>query len=76
VASNCPLTSATSGNGCTGDLYQVSGGSPLTVTWTGANRVVTKVGSVTFTFSDANTGLMSYTVNGVAATRAITRQGF
>ena len=72
VASNCPV----SGNGCSGDLYQVSGGSPLTSPWNGANKVVGKVGSVSFSFADANNGTLSYTINGVAGSRAITRQSF
>ena len=71
VASSCPV----SGNGCTGDLYQVSGGSPITAPWKG-NIVAPKVGSVTFAFDDANNGTMSYTINGVAGSRTITRQPF
>jgi YVTN family beta-propeller protein len=72
VASSCPVA----GSGCTGDLYQVTGGSPLTGTWNGANKVTAKVGTVTFTFTDASNGTMSYSINGVAGSRNITRQGF
>ena len=72
VASNCAM----SGNGCSGDLYQVTGGSMPTVTWNGANKVVATVGSVSFAFSDSSTGTMSYTINGVAGSKAITRQAF
>lgn len=72
VASSCPL----SGNGCTGDLYKVSGGSMPTVAWNGANMVVTKVGTVSFVFNDSSTGTMSYTIDGVAGSKAITRQLF
>ncbi|MFZ1548242.1 MAG: hypothetical protein WAT12_14280 [Candidatus Nitrotoga sp.] len=61
VASRCPMV----GNGCTGDLYQVTGGSPFTSPWNGSNKVVTGIGSVTFTFSDANNGVMAYSVNGL-----------
>ena len=71
VASSCPV----SGNGCTGDLYQVNGGSPLTSAWNG-QIVATKVGTVTFAFIDAYSGTMSYTVNGVTGSRTITRQSF
>ncbi len=77
VASACPLASSvTTGNGCTGDVYQVNGGSPLTDNWNGDNKAVAKVGSVSFSFSDANNGVMSYSLNGVSTTRIITRQGF
>lgn len=72
VASSCPVA----GSGCTGDLYQVTGGSALTSAWNGANKVVTKVGSITFAFTDASNGTMSYTINGVAGSKNITRQGF
>lgn len=72
VASSCPV----SGNGCSGDLYQVNGGSAITAAWNGANKVVTQVGSVNFAFTDSNNGTMTYTINGVAGSRAITRQGF
>jgi alpha-tubulin suppressor-like RCC1 family protein len=72
VASSCPL----SGAGCSGDLYQVNGGSAPAVAWNGANKLVTKVGSASFTFSDGSNGTMTYTVNGVAGSRAITRQLF
>lgn len=72
VASRCTMV----GNGCTGDLYQVTGGSPVTSPWNGSNKVVTGIGSVTFTFGDANNGVMAYSVNGSTGSRNITRQGF
>ena len=37
---------------------------------------VTAVGSVSFAFSDGSTGTMSYTIDGVAGSKAITRQAF
>ncbi len=72
VASNCPVV----GNGCTGDLYKVSGGSPLTGPWNGNNKVVTKVGSASFAFANANAGTLSYSINGATGNRSITRQPF
>ena len=72
VASSCPV----SGSGCTGDVYQVTGGSPLTSIWNSSNKAVTKAGSVTFVFTDANNGSMSYSINGIAGNRVITRQEF
>ncbi|MCR4298414.1 MAG: hypothetical protein NUV75_06645 [Gallionella sp.] len=69
VASNCPL----SGNGCTGELYQVSGGSAPSAAWN-ANLAVTQVGAVSFVLNDSCTGIMTYTINGVTTTKAITNQ--
>ena len=72
VASSC----AVSGNGCTGDLYQVTGGSTPTVAWNGANIVTTKIGTVGFDFSDSSNGVMSYVINGVAGSKVIGKQQF
>jgi hypothetical protein len=72
VASNCPIVD----NGCRGTLYTVIGGSPLTTTWNGANKVVTDVGTLNLTFTDANTGSMSFTLNGSSSSKSITRQIF
>lgn len=72
VASSCPLLA----NSCSGDLYQVAGGQPLSSAWNGTSQA-TKVGTVTFSFSDANTGNMAYTfIAGPAGQRSITRQPF
>jgi len=73
VSSGCTVAGSSCSNSA---LYQVTGGSPLTAAWNGSNKVTSNVGTVTFTFSDANNGLMSYTLNGVPVTRAITRLGF
>jgi hypothetical protein len=71
VASSCPLT----GSGCTGEVYKVTGGSMPTSAWA-PSLAVNPVGSVTFAFTNSSTGTMSYTINGVAGSRAITRQPF
>ncbi len=71
VVPNCPVI----GTGCSGLLYQVTGGEALTAVWNGTNPAVS-VGSVTLAFSNATTGTMNYTLNGVTANRAITRQPF
>lgn len=71
VASSCAVVT----DRCTGALYRVNGGTPLTSAWTGGVGV-TEVGSVTIIFTDVNTASMSYTLNGAASTRAITRQVF
>ena len=72
VASSC----AVAGNGCTGSLYKVTGGSPPTVTWNGNNKAVTAVGTLTASFSDANTGTMAFTINGASGSKVITRNVF
>ncbi|CAG9931999.1 RCC1 domain-containing protein [Candidatus Nitrotoga arctica] len=72
VASSCPL----SGNSCAGDLYQVTGGSAPTVTWNDAAKVVTKVGTVNFTFQNSSAGTLTYTINGVSGSKVISRQLF
>lgn len=69
VASNC----AVSGGGCQGDLYKVTGGSSPTTTWNGTNPATT-VGTITLTFADNDNGTMNYTIDGLAGSKAITRQ--
>lgn len=75
VASNCTLASAASETSCTGNLYQVSGGSSITSLWR-QNVTVNPVGTLTINFSNANNAVLSYSINGVAASRTITRQPF
>jgi hypothetical protein len=72
VASNCPVAA----NGCAGTLYSVKGGTSLTVPWNGSNVAVTPAGTLNLTFTDANTGTMSYTINGVNGSTAIARNVF
>lgn len=72
VASSCPVVAT----GCTGSLYSITGGSPLTSAWSGSSLNVAPVGSLTLAFTDANTGAMSYTLNGVNGSRNIARQVF
>ncbi|HUQ29099.1 MAG TPA: hypothetical protein VM051_10915 [Usitatibacter sp.] len=66
-------SSLTSGNGSTwtGSLAQTTGtyyGAP----WAG-NAVPTTVGTMTISFSNANTGQLSYSVNGVTVNKSISR---
>jgi M6 family metalloprotease-like protein len=70
VIPNCPVV----GYGCTGDIYTVTGGAPLTQPWNTPNLNVTSVGKGTFLFSDANHGRFSFTINGVAGAKNIQRQ--
>jgi hypothetical protein len=73
------VSSATVSNGGT----TFAGAVTLTTgPWFGSNPfdpsqvVRTTAGSATLTFSDANNGVLSYTVNGVTKTKAITRMVF
>jgi hypothetical protein len=60
----------------TGDLQRTTGPAFSAVPFNGNNVVRTTVGTGTFTFTDANTGVFSYTVNGVTQTKPITRLSF
>ena len=71
VASNC----AVSGNGCSGTLYRTTGPAFGPTFDPGSIQVFT-VGGVSLTFSDADHGTLSYTVDGVSGTKSITRQLF
>jgi len=71
VASSC----AVSGNGCSGALYRTSG-PPAGPMFDPGRVHAEEVGSVSITFTDPNEGVISYTVNGVSATKSITRQVF
>ena len=71
VITNCPVVAG----GCSGDIYKVNGGSPLTAIWR-PNLTLTKVGSGTLAFLDANNAAMSFTIDGVPGIKAITRQVF
>jgi hypothetical protein len=73
VASSCSVMA--SGNGCTGALYRTTG--PAAGSAFDPSKVqVFNAGTVTLTFSGANDAMLSYTVNGVSATKAITREVF
>ncbi|HET7732129.1 MAG TPA: YncE family protein [Usitatibacter sp.] len=73
VASSCAVTSG--GNGCSGTLFRTTGPAFGTA-FDPAQVQVVPVGSVTLTFSDGNNGMLSYVVDGVAGSKAITRQVF
>jgi alpha-tubulin suppressor-like RCC1 family protein len=68
VASNC----AVSGHGCTGTLYRTTG-PPFGPTFDPAKVQVITAGTASLAFSDANNGTLTYTVNGVSASKAVTR---
>jgi|GEM_PF-1938188 len=72
VASSCPVV----GTSCTGVLYRVTGGSPLTAPWNGAGKVVNNVGQITFNFIGPEAGTMTGNINGTPFTRSISREKF
>jgi hypothetical protein len=59
----------------TGALFRTTG-SPFSATPWLPRTVNTTVGSVTFTFTNANNGIMDYTVDGVTQSKPITRYLF
>ena len=73
VASNCDVNS--SQNGCTGTLYRTTGPA-FGPTFDRSQVQVFTAGTVSLNFSDANNATLSYTVNGVSASKVITRQLF
>jgi hypothetical protein len=71
VASSC----AVSGSGCAGTLYRTTG-PQLGPAFDPTKVQVFVAGAVTLSFTDADHGVLSYTVDGVAGSKAITRQLF
>jgi cyclophilin family peptidyl-prolyl cis-trans isomerase len=72
VAPNCAVVEAS----CTSDLFQVTGGSPITGAWNPQNRATTPVGTITFRFIGPAAADIRYTINGVVGERSISRQPF
>lgn len=71
------MTANNSGNGTyAGTLYETHGPPYYAAPFSPAAVVATAVGTGTLSFSDANNGTFSYNVNGIAQTKAITRQVF
>jgi lysyl endopeptidase len=65
----------TSKTSITGDLYATSG-PPSAGAYNASQVTSTKVGTATLTFSAADRGVLSYTVNGVSGTKPIQKQTF
>jgi hypothetical protein len=71
LVATCPM----SGSTCSGTLYQTTG--PAFGTPFDASQVHNSaVGTAIVSFIDANNAIVSYTVNGLAGTKTITRQLF
>jgi hypothetical protein len=68
-------TCTMSGNSCTGTLYRTTG-PPFGPTFNPSMVQAASAGSITVNFTDANRATLTYTVDGVSATKSITRQLF
>ncbi len=69
---SCTISAAV----CSGDLLRFKGGATPTMPWSSSGLNFTKVGTMTLTFSSNDAGIMSYSIDGLASTRQITRQIF
>jgi cytochrome c553 len=58
----------------TGTIYRVSG--PLASAFDSTKVIVNPVGTATLSFTDANNGTFTFTMNGTTVTKTITRQPF
>ena len=67
---------AWSANTYSGALYRTTGTPVIGATYNPASLVVTQAGTLSLTFTDANTATMTYTVDGLTQTKAITRLPF
>ena len=68
---------AKTGNGTySGVLYQAAGPPWNLQPWNPGRVTLMPVGTLSFTFADAGSGTMSYTVGGAAQSKPITRQVF
>jgi len=71
-----PAGSWTAANIFTGTAYRTTGSPWIGSPYNAAALGTTAVGSVTFTFTDLNNGVMSYTIEGVTGSKPIVRQPF
>jgi chitinase len=67
---------AWSGNTYSGALYRTRGTPVIGAVYNASALVVLPAGTLTLTFTDANTATMTYTVDGLTQTKAITRLPF
>lgn len=65
-----------SGSAFSGDVYTVSGQAFNSQPWLQSKMKSSMVGTMTLTFSSANKGSLTYTINGVAQTKAVEKQLF
>jgi hypothetical protein len=73
VASDCTGMTGTSGT-CNGTLYQAAGPAFFGAGFNANSVNLTNVGSVQLSFTDANTGSMTYSLNGLSRSVSVQRQ--
>jgi hypothetical protein len=66
----------TSANTYSGGAYRVTGSPWLGAAYDPAAFRAQAVGNVSFTFTDMNNAVMTYTIDGVTQSKALTRQPF
>lgn len=71
-----PDGTKTGTNSYSGALYRTTGPSFDSATFDPTRVQATQIGTATFSFSDANNGTFTYSVNGVVQAKNITRQVF
>jgi hypothetical protein len=71
-----PNGSWTTANTWSAPVYRANGSAWLGVPYDPARHSLSPVGTMTFTFSDAQNAAMSYTIDGVSGTNALTRLPF
>lgn len=64
------------GASCSGDMLRFRGGAAPTAPWIAGSVNPIKVGSMTLNFTGNDAGAMNYTLDGLSASRQITRQIF
>src|SRR5688572_18335001 len=69
-------TAATGASSFSGPLYETRGTHFAAVPYVASAHTATQVGTLTISFSTANTGTLTYTVAGVTVTKAIQRFAF
>jgi hypothetical protein len=74
VMSNGAHSTTATANVYTGALYRTTGPAFNAVPWTPVS--VAQAGTMTFSFTDGNTGTLAYTIDGVQVTKQIRRQVF
>jgi len=72
VASSCTVINRS----CSGEFYEVTGGSALTDPWDGSNLTVTEVGNVDVSLTGDDEGSLNFLIDGIEGTKDITRQIF
>jgi len=71
-----PSGSWTAANTYTATAYRASGARWIGVPYDASRHSLAPVGTVTFTFTDAQNAVMSYTIDGVTGTNALARVPF